>query len=193
MSANHLDPRLANQPVANLESLITPSMIKALRQCNAKTIGDAHSALVSGRFRKKPGMGAVRETTLARAIAFAQERQRNADRRTPRITDPIDFEREFGGLDVDSLVSEVSDAVKRAEASRQPLDKSKMSETEIKAQKFIRAAKWLPVVIARDPDYAEVEDVFDIGYALASFMVLANDNVLATLFDRVVEQANKED
>lgn len=88
-----LDPRVADQPIDELERLLTPSVAKALRQCGAKTIGDAHTALTSGRLRRVPGMGAARELALMKAIAF---KRRLLDRESPTqmfarsITDPID-------------------------------------------------------------------------------------------------------
>ena len=118
-----IDPRVADQPIDKLETLLTPGMIKALRQCGAKTIGEAHTALTSGRFRKVPGMGAQRELALADAIAFKEDMQQSADRMAslaraalaeldralelrdfagvsrPGITDPIDWDREWGASD----------------------------------------------------------------------------------------------
>jgi hypothetical protein len=108
-----IDPRVADQPIDKLETLLTPGMIKALRQCGAKTIGDAHTALTSGRFRRVPGMGAQREIALMRAIAAKErmgrlvraaiaELDRGIELRDfagvsrPGITDPIDWDREWG-------------------------------------------------------------------------------------------------
>ncbi len=109
-----IDPQVADQPIDELERLLTPGMIKALRQCGAKTIGEAHTALTSGRFRKVPGVGAQRELALTRAIAAKErmgrliraaiaELDRGIELRDfpgvsrPGITDPIDWDREFGG------------------------------------------------------------------------------------------------
>ena len=107
-----IDPQVADQTIDKLERLLTPGMIKALRQCGAKTIGEAHTALTSGRFRKVPGMGAQRELALTRAIAAKEkmgrliraaiaEIDRGIELRdfpgVPGITDPIDWDREFGG------------------------------------------------------------------------------------------------
>lgn len=115
-----IDPRVADRPIDELERLLTPDMIKALRQCGAKTIGEAHTALTSGRFRKVPGMGAQRELALTRAIA-AKERMGRLARAAlaeldrglklrdfagvsrPGITDPIDWDREWGGASSDRL------------------------------------------------------------------------------------------
>lgn len=111
-----IDPRVAEQPIDKLETLLTPGMIKALRQCGAKTIGEAHTALTSGRFRKVPGMGAQRELALTRAIAAKErmgrlvraaiaELDRGIELRDfpgvsrPGITDPIDWDREWGASD----------------------------------------------------------------------------------------------
>lgn len=120
-----IDPRVADQPIDELKILLTPSMIRALRQCGAKTIGDAHTALTSGRFSRVPGMGAHREIALMKAIgvkssrlgpespeqgagrmaslarAALEELDRGCELRdfsgVPGITDPIDWDREFGG------------------------------------------------------------------------------------------------
>jgi hypothetical protein len=124
MTTYAIDPQVADRPISELEELLTPSMIKALRQCGAKTIGKAHTALTSGRFSKVPGMGAVAKRKLADAIAFKEEMQQSNDRMASLaraalaelnlgrelrdfegvsrqeksgIADPIDWDREWGG------------------------------------------------------------------------------------------------
>lgn len=104
-----LDPRLTDKPIGELEDLISPTLARALRQCGAKTIGEAHAALISGRLRKYPGIGAQRERALADVLAFksglaarpsiAELAQRALDEldARPGIADPIDWNREFGG------------------------------------------------------------------------------------------------
>lgn len=116
-----IDPRLADQPISELERLLTPVMHRALRHCGAKTVGDAHAALTSGRFRRTPGVGAQREAALADALAFMGDIQQSEDRMMslaraaltdldrhcelrdfegvaqPGIAEPIDGGREWGG------------------------------------------------------------------------------------------------